>query len=384
MYNQSPWRGQEPIDIEGQKFPYTYGTLINDSHIARLFGGYEVEGREKRTYLYNNGMAAIRSTIDIINSFIRDTIKIMCDVGYFETRIYIETLKNCGFLVNSTEDNNVFFVEPIQYLLNLPRLNINKFIDKIMTSKAKVKFVIIDSTMDCSTRLFNILESKIKNNQNIIYIEVRSGIKQDQFGLELTNLGIATWYISKKNRDFRNCLFQYIQTHKDIVGDNISYIKLILVSKCSFWKSIEYKNLIHRLVFEFYQSVVIKSHKYIHEIIYPRLETDNEILSMPFIFIKFTIHYRESYENLLDNIINVCKKKGLFLPYRNSFGFRYPSIEFICDFNTKECVMKISLGVYKGALYNELLNIINDLGNEKPSPTKLQLIQNIKEWGTVQ
>lgn len=43
--------------------------------------------------------------------------------------------------------------------------------------------------------------------------------------------------------------------------------------------------------------------------------------------------------------------------------------------------MKISLGVYKGALYNELLSIINDMGNEKFSQTKLQLIQNIKEWG---
>lgn len=102
---------------------------------------------------------------------------------------------------------------------------------------------------------------------------------------------------------------------------------------------------------------------------------------MPFIFIKFRLSYKESYEILLDNIINVCKRKGIFLPYRNSFGFRYPSIEYIYDFKTKECVMKISLGVYKGALYNELLSIINDMGNEKFSQTKLQLIQNIKEWG---
>lgn len=384
MYNQSPWRGQEPKDINGQIVPYTYGTLVNDEHTSKLLEGFEIKGREKRTYLYNNGMAAIRGTIDIINSFIRDNIKIMCDGGYFETRIYIETLKNCGFSVNSTEDNeyfNVFFAEPIQYLLHLPKLDIERFIAKITTSKAKVKFVIIDSTMDCSTHLFSIIESKIRNNQNIIYIEVRSGIKQDQFGLELANLGISTWYISKKNKNFGDCLFQYIKTHKDIVGDNISYNKMMIISKCSFEKSIEYKNLIHRIAYDFYRSLVIESHKYILEIIYPRLETDYEILSMPFIFIKFRLSYKESYEILLDNIINVCKRKGIFLPYRNSFGFRYPSIEYIYDFKTKECVMKISLGVYKGALYNELLSIINDMGNEKFSQTKLQLIQNIKEWG---
>lgn len=101
---------------------------------------------------------------------------------------------------------------------------------------------------------------------------------------------------------------------------------------------------------------------------------------MPFIFVKFTIELKEEYETLLNNIIELCKERNLFLPYRNSFGFRFPSIEFICDFISNECVMKISLGVYKGLVYESLLEIINDLGNNKNSYIKSKLIKNIKRW----
>ena len=377
----SPWRGMNPCDTDGEPVFYTYGTLVDDSKVATNLTGYTITNRLNRTYIYDNGMSAIRGTIEIINSFIREPIRIQHFAGYFETRIFFETLKNCGITVNETNaKNNVFFFEPIQYRLDLPSTDINFVIDLINKSDAKVKFIIIDSTMDCSTTIFEVLRKKIKKEFNVVFIDLRSGIKQDQFGLEFENIGIVTWHVHKKNISYAENLFQYIKHYKNISGENISYNKLLLVSKCEFQKSMEYKLKLQYIVQSFMDTIEIKIHKYILEIISPKTSIEGYVSSIPFIFVKFNLSSRESYEQLLNNFINCCLEDQLFLPYRNSFGFRYPSIEFICDYETKECVMKFGLGVYKGALYEKIFDMISALGSEGSSKIKKELTNNISEW----
>lgn len=380
-YCVSPWRGMQPRDMDGNDVKYTYGTLIDDSMVAKKLMGYSVKNYEACTYLYNNGMAAIRGTLEIINSFIKAPLDIQCKVGYFETRIYLETLTNRGISINKHSDNaNVFLFEPIQYYFNFPITDVDSVIDSINKSKAKEKFVLVDSTMDCSTSILNYIQDRLINKYNVVFIDIRSGIKQDQLGLELTSLGVATWHVSSRNKLFSEILFNYIQKYKDISGENISYEKLLLMSKFSFNDSVKYKTELQQMVKSFLDIIYIENSKYISSVLSPESIYGNTKSTIPFVFIKFNLKKRESYEQLLNNIVNCCQEFGCFLPYRNSFGFRYPSIEFICDYKTKELVMKFGLGVYKGVLFSTIVEIINALGCKKSTKLRDKIIKGIEEW----
>lgn len=47
---------------------------------------------------------------------------------------------------------------------------------------------------------------------------------------------------------------------------------------------------------------------------------------------------------------------------------------------TKECIMKICVGVYKGSLYEFLLQILNNLSDDRKSINKKRAIRNIESW----
>lgn len=253
-------------------------------------------------------------------------------------------------------------------------------IDLINCSKAKEKFVVVDATMDCSTKLLDYIQSKLMNVHNVIFVEIRSGVKQDQFGLEFASLGVATWHVSCNNKRFSETLFKYIKNHKDISGENISYEKLLSISLCTFENSIKYKMELQSVVKDFMNMISIENNRFIINVLSPKAQYNGEECAIPFVFVKFNLESRASYEVLLDNIVKYCESRGCFLPYRNSFGFRYPSIEYICDYKTKELVMKFALGVYQGVVFLRIVEIINTLGSKKITESCEELIRGIEEW----
>ncbi len=298
----------------------------------------------------------------------------------------MESLINRGIETYELEDKenkncNVYIFEPIKYLLSLEVTNIEILIEEINSSCSKIIFVIMDSTMHNYNELFEGINKELKSNKkNVVFINVRSGIKMDQQGLEIGNLGVATWYVHKKNSKYAKMLFDFIDHYKGILGDNISYNKLVSLEMFSSALSRQYSRIVHTTAFDFAHSIVVKSNKYIKQVIYPELKYKNENLVMPFLFIKFDLKNAEEYNQLLENIVGICATEGLVLPYRNSFGFRYPSIEYIYDYRTDENVIKLYLGVYKGGIYEFLLNIINTLGGNDNPKIENMICKKIKRW----
>ena len=73
--------------------------------------------------------------------------------------------------------------------------------------------------------------------------------------------------------------------------------------------------------------------------------------------------------------VNYTKKQEAPAPLQGTV-----SLETILNFSTKQCIIKLCLGCYKGALYDTLLEIINDLGNNSSSTIKKLASSNIKSW----
>lgn len=386
-WNLAPWEGQIPKDTDGNDIKFTYERLLHDTELSKKFESNNKFGKNKlrKIVLYNNGMAAFRGTIDIIDILTKDVLKIGKSVGYFETRIYLESLINKGIASFEIEDDNsnncnVFIFEPIKYLLRPTVTNMDKLISRINASTAKTIFLILDSTLHSDTELFSKIEDKLSEKKKIIFISFRSGIKLDQQGLEIGHLGIVTWYINQENRRYAENAYEFIETYKGVLGDNITYNKLVSLEIFSAYETKKYTNKIISICKEFVESLKIESHEYIEKVIYPQFVYDGETLNMPFLFIKFQLQTKAEYERLMRNIIDICEMNGVFLPYRNSFGFRFPSIEYICDYQSGENVIKLCLGVYRGVLYELLLYILCDLGNSQKSKVKEMICRGIGLW----
>lgn len=90
-----------------------------------------------------------------------------------------------------------------------------------------------------------------------------------------------------------------------------------------------------------------------------------EILSSPSVLIKLNSISKDSYEIFIDYLIEELQKKGLNLRFRNSWGFRAPSIEYMLEYTSKELIVKLYLGVYKGATFYALVELLNDILSNK-------------------
>lgn len=370
-FDRSPWEGQIPSDLWGNQFKFSYETLLSNDDLPDYFG-YDIKGYQHRTYLFPNGMAAIKGTLDIIDSATTTPLKIYASVGYFETVNYLNMLVNRGAevkkLSQSDMDANVFIFEPMLYNFTSNLTDEELLITKINESSAPLKFLIMDSTMHNVTKIFSRISTKLKDIENIILIDVRSGLKLDQSGLELTNLGIAVWFINQNSGQFSDFLFDFIQKYKGLSGTNLPFIDLLaLAYNHKNLDGQDYLQPIKNNVSLFINNYSHNNSKYIQEIRYGKGSFFEEKLMSPFIFFKLNSQKKDDYICFIENIKSHFNREGLFLPFRNSWGFRYPSIEFIEDYYTKELIIKVYLGEFQGIIFEEILEIFNNLSSVNPS-----------------
>jgi Cystathionine beta-lyases/cystathionine gamma-synthases len=192
-YKSTLW-GTNVKDLQGFEYHFSYETLLNDENDFADLLGYEIQGMKSKTFLFSSGMAAISHMLYCFSSFLKNNLVIQSSIGYFETKYFLKVLASMGNTVKldfRTDINaNLFYFEPIKYDATLSLTDIDVVLRRINESDAKIKFVIMDSTMHNRTKIFDHLIDKIQNIKNVILCDIRSGLKLDQEGLELSNLGV--------------------------------------------------------------------------------------------------------------------------------------------------------------------------------------------------
>lgn len=370
-FDRSPWEGEIPKDVFGNDIQFTYERLIDDIILEKKYA-YEIDNYFSQMAFYKNGMAAIKGTIDCINSFLKVPIKLKNHTKYFETEIYLKTLQNFGIEVyplgSSYKDCNVFFFEPMKYDFSANVLKEELLINEINATSSNLIFVLMDSTMHNKTKIFEHLQDKISSKKDVIYVDIRSGLKLDQFGLELLNFGIVEWFVHKKNVRLKNILFSYISKYRGFTGTNLSYNEIVTLS---YPRSIDdssiYCSKVNNNVLDFVSYLGSPKFKnsYITDIRHSQGLFLNEKINQPFLYFKINEEDRsESYDKFLHYLQNEFSKKNLFFPFRNSWGFRYPSIEYIQNQETNEIMFKLYLGVYKGVVWHDLAKIFIKLTSD--------------------
>lgn len=367
MYKSALWNTNVK-DIQNFQYHYSYETLLGDENPFSELLGYSIDGMLNKTFLFSSGMSAITNLFYCFSSFIRCNLNIQASLGYFETKYFFKILSSMGNDVSLNFDcnknSNTFYFEPIKYDATLSITDMNSLIKSINTARSKIKFVIMDSTMHNKTNILKTLIKNIHDINNVVFCDVRSGLKLDQEGLELSNLGVCTIFVSKNNIKFFEAIKRYIEQYKNLTGTNLSFHSLALNHYFDYEsKSVEYTNKVKNQII-WAQNILnkkIKSTSNIKNIIWRKKKVYDDILVAPFIFIELKTASEELYLTNIKILQDKMSVLGTPIDYRNSWGFRMPSVEYFNDIFSKKKYIKFYPGIFKGLTAVNAVNLLSSL-----------------------
>ncbi|EHF1096164.1 hypothetical protein J0S19_002892, partial [Enterococcus faecalis] len=261
-----------------------------------------------------------------------------------------EALKN--YL--SDNDNKLFFVELPKYSGKEGLYTIKEILSFIKKNRDEQILMIVDNT------LYSLSEDIKKILENfpfpITLIFVRSGLKLDQYGLELMNLGIVNVF-SNLDNTFIDNLRGILKLIRTVSGGSLSNTNYHILSS----------NFLDSKRIDLYKKKIIINTSYIANSI-----DNNEMITVhyseghPFFYITFNIS-NYSIKNFFKKIEMFYKKNNSSIHYGTSFGFRQTRYELInktFEFglvNTDNPFLRISPGYYLSDSDLYLIEFFNDI-----------------------
>lgn len=294
--------------------------------------------------LTNSGMSAISLILLLLKKILNHNMRLGYYSDYFETENIIHVLEKNPIKIRVIEDFeknniNVLFLEYPTYFKKFDFDLIDLIINKINNTD-KTFFIIIDTSLES----LNILKFyTILNNKNIILIEVKSGLKMYQLGLELFNLGIYS--IIGKNSNIIKKLYELSLTLKGILGYNVPVFNYLILKKYNIFENKVFKK-------RYVKQILYNNYLFFSKISINKFEKVffYSEYKKPFVFFKFK--NKNDFNKFKNFIFN--QKKEYFIINGMSFGFLTTRYEFI----DKLLLFKVSVGFFYNYSTKKLLETI--------------------------
>ena len=314
---------------------------------------------------YRSGMSAIYASISVISSLWRNMTKINVGVlaYYFETKSIFEAyVDKQHFIVNyflspddlynaveTNMDVDCLFVEMMDVNLKQENTQLELIRAALLNRKSKKPLIIIiDNTLVFDS--FDV-ETLLKDCfTNIVIIVVRSCLKLDQFGLELSNLGVIEFYCKDDSLDYINIKKMFC-SFRALTGLSITYSdEKILLSDIFIQKEIfEYSKTIKQNTEKLFMKIRGSTRTNIKEILYKQ--------GAPFILISLNKKELHEYEAFVQDVVMYVEKKTGYIVQGTSFGFRHTRIETIM-YSKDNYGIRISPGYYWGVTSDLLIEYL--------------------------
>jgi len=351
---------------------YTIFQYERAMHPERLEQIYKmrIERKPIDLLLFRSCLSAIDSLLKVISSLYKnkENIKIGALVYYFETKslfskFYDEKHYKFHYFNKLNEFYNSFTTENfLVYFFEIQ--DINWFSEKVEIEKVIKSMngnlnllptiIIIDATIGDVELEVNKLLSKVKTK--VILFVVRSGLKLDQFGLELSNLGVLEIYCNSHLIPIQQ-IKDLLISSRTLSGTSImNNEEIILLNKVFNKEKISiYKNFILKNTHDFYYEICGSHCNQIEKILWG----DNS----PFILIKLYSNTKKDYQVFLNNWKMYLNKKGTDLILGSSFGFRQIRAEIIE--RGDDYIIRTSPGKYRGYNYYYSLEYLKGRKDEQ-------------------
>ena len=368
---KSPLYTVNSESINSTNYTYDYERTIKYDYLEEIYNINDFF--DGFTLLYSSGMSTLSSILSLILKF-NNKVKCFSHIGYFENMLLIEDLKNIISEVDIFEkqlssiekDFDLLFIECVRSNFKLDYIDIMKILSNIDNNSKKIKFIVFDISFLGNTFIPNDILKLFYEHKRIIFIFYRSGIKLDQMGFEVLNLGILSLYFTKDLFFIKEKLLSFMKDNRSRNGHCLSVMDTHLLKNIQKINNKNYAKVILDNTKYFVSKLKYTNNSFIDRIIYPDIVYENfKLYKTPYFFIKLKNASEEDY-------INVCKYikyrfliDGVDISFRTSFGFRNISFEYVKIRNVKNSeVLKIAPGYMRGYSFHKFIDILNEIFNK--------------------
>jgi hypothetical protein len=366
----------------GRKFVFPGSAIAYDyaydrQHIPevierRLRDAGHRRGR-KGALICGSGMAAITIAAQSLAALLPE-LSISALASYFETftLLSLSGLRDRCRRVTEQEQlhrafrtggANVIYIEPVQYNWRLNSIDWDRLLAEI-DGAADPPVVILDTTLSGSSPVLEDLIDRFLASRCPLLLCLRSGLKLDQEGLELANLGVLEWWIRDDNDPALARLQAVAEAYRTVAGVGIGWHAACALSPGFV--------LDHRRAQAFSASIFASNRA-----LFAATELSGDIFvrktyapppwDAPFVLFHLRQGNARQYQLLAALIAREAERRRLDWTMSGSFGFRTERFETILPGEQKragerpEGVLKIACGCYRGARFWAIVDLINEL-----------------------
>lgn len=374
---RSPRAGDGKLLPSQAIIDYGYERSLESSPLDARLQAYRTapSGWSARHLLFSSGMAALSGIAQFLTSRMPhgEPSALLGAVAYFETR---ELLSLGGFstrITNSDADfhaalasgaPDVVFIEPIIYDPWLRPFDVRQAMHAAAQCPVP-PIVVIDSTLVGPT--LPMRQILAETPQLPLVIQANSGLKLDQAGLELANVGIVSIYAPAMHAESLDSVEERLQMLRRLNGTALTIDALALLDVPFFLDPLslnEYTSALFGHNAALAKAVgAVATGGLFETVAHPSLDQRRLPWAQgPFVFFHLRDDSMARYAELEDVVIGAARKRGLVLDRGGSFGFRGHRCEAIeLENEARNGVFKIALGARSGPSLHGIIALMAEL-----------------------
>lgn len=333
------------------------------------------ENRNKGVIACSSGMSALLVTLLSLGFLDAQQPTIGVLAGYFETLTLLRLSPFAGAWqrVASAEAlaegirqrrHRVIFIEPVQYDWKLGVVNWAPVLEAINDADDP-PVVVIDTTLSGTSAQWLSVRRELLRSRTPLLICVRSGLKLDQEGLELANLGIIeSWELSDEVSAPR--FQQTASACRVVTGSGIGWPEACCLSP-GFVLDPTRTDAYCANVFQTNRAMfkeVVMSGTLFTSAVHPPSPW-----GAPFVLYQLREGDAAAYKQLAYLLHSEAERRSMDWAMSGSFGFRTDRYETILPSEQSRCgedpggVLKVAAGSYQGARFQHIVDLLNELAS---------------------
>lgn len=349
---------------------YDYERTLEDRTLEKRIAAYRPAppGWRGEHLLYSSGMAAIGGAFTALPRLLaRDDdgkLVLAAATAYFETVALLDVgTPGIDAHVSSSEDAlfsdimryvpDAVYVEPIVYDTSLEPLDLLR-ITRTLGALERPPALIVDSTLVGPTvPLARVLEP-IRDRGVPFVIQISSGLKLDQEGLELANVGIVSVFVPDTTPPLElTAIVDHLRTLRRLAGTALGLDAIALLDVSFFLDAAAFYGYTDA-VFAHNAGLAdrVPEGGLFSRVVHParsRRRGNVPWAVAPFVMLHLaqdTVEHARTFEAIVESEV---RRRGIALERGGSFGFRSHRFEAIALENAeRQAIVKIALGARRG------------------------------------
>jgi hypothetical protein len=376
---RSPTRDEEPRGPGGRRVSFGYERDLDPSVIEQRLAQMQPCPKTWQCahLAFSSGQSAM-ACIAIATSELfprvgsHRPLRILHYGGYFETAALFRVYERSGLYCYDSwgatqilpqESPDVVVFEPVYYDgLNCLRAGEIATLRQLVLEADKPIILIIDTTL---VGLAFPLDSflAVLPGFNGLVIALRSGLKLDQAGLELANVGVVTIFAKTQSDISVGDLAGVLREVRTLTGANLSFDAL---------NALGFPWCLNASYMSRYCSQIFANNAQLASalneggtfgrVAHPRRYVDApDWAQAPFCVLQLRDNRPENYRGLADHILEAARRRRIKLDQGGSFGFRGHRFDVILPEDETPPFIRIAMGYRRGAGLDEVIRLWKDL-----------------------